>query len=75
VEGYLYQIYYTMFEHNERLERNWRLDYLLLAYLLWADIVVSDDQRFFRAVFEALWKPRGKRMESAEGFATLLSGL
>lgn len=47
-------------------------DYEQLAHLIWADVVVSDRQAFFRSAFDTLWKPRGKRMESAASFIELL---
>jgi hypothetical protein len=67
--------YYAMIEHNLRLDRNAQADYEQLAYLLWADVVVSDDDRFFRSAFQTLWAPHGKRMESAGSFATLVQAL
>lgn len=75
VEGFLYNGYYAMVEHNHPLDRNAQLDYELLAHLTWADLVVSDDQRFFQHAFDAIWKPRGKRLENAEGFAALMDRL
>ncbi len=75
VEGFLYAFYYAATEHSEPLDRNAQVDYELLAHLTWADLVVSDDQKFFRRAFETMWKPRGKRLESAEGFAALMDRL
>ena len=75
VEGVLYSIYYAGFEHNQTIDRNAQADFEQLAYLLWADVVVSNDERFFRSAFEALWKPRGKRLESAQSFAALLTAI
>ena len=69
VEGFLYASYHAAVKHNERIDGNAQADYIQLAYLTWADIVVSNDQRFFRQTFEAIWKPRGKRLETAESFA------
>jgi hypothetical protein len=71
VEGFLYAGYYAAAEHNEPLDRNAQVDYELLAYLTWADLVVSNDEGFFRRAFETMWKPRGKRLESAESFSDL----
>ncbi|MCI0424199.1 MAG: hypothetical protein L0312_34160 [Acidobacteria bacterium] len=75
VEGFLYNGYYAIVEHNEPLDRNARTDYEQLAYLTWADLVVSDDQRFFRNAFQAIWKPRGKRLETSEGLVSLTQRL
>ena len=38
-------------------------------------IVVSDDERFFRSAFDVIWKPRGKVLESAAGFAARLQNI
>lgn len=75
VEGFVYSQFYAAIEHNGRLDGNEQSDYEQLAHLIWADMVVSDDQAFFRSAFDALWKPRGKRMESAASFVDLLETL
>jgi hypothetical protein len=75
VEGLVYSQYYAAIEHNGRLDGNEQADYEQLAHLIWADVVVSDDQAFFRSAFDALWKPRGKRMESAATFVALLKNM
>ena len=75
VEGFVYSQYYAAIEHNGRLDGNEQADYEQLAHLIWADVVVSEDQAFFRSAFDTLWKPRGKRMESAESFVELLETL
>ena len=71
VEGLLYSGYYAAVKHNDPIDENAQADYEQLAYLTWADIVVSNDRRFFRRAFEEIWKPRGKRLETAESFAEL----
>jgi hypothetical protein len=75
IEGVLYSAYYAMIEHNLPLDRNAQADYEHLAYLLWADVVVSNDEKFFRSAFQTLWASRHKRMESAESFAALVRAL
>ena len=65
VEGFVYSQYYAAIEHNKPLDRNAQADFEQLAYLTWADIVVSDDEGFFRSAFDVVWKPRGKLLESA----------
>ncbi|MCU1317506.1 MAG: hypothetical protein JWN63_2828 [Candidatus Acidoferrum typicum] len=75
IEGVLYSAYYAMIEHNLRLDRNAQADFEQLAYLLWADVVVSNDERFFRSAFQTLWAPHGRRMESVESFTTLVREL
>ena len=71
VEGMLYAYHHAVTKQNDPVDENAQLDYEQLAYLTWADIVVSNDERFFRQAFEAIWKPRGKRFETAESFAAL----
>jgi hypothetical protein len=39
------------------------------------DIFVSNDTRFQRAAFDELWRPKGKRLETAESFADLMRRL
>jgi hypothetical protein len=75
IEGALYSGYFAMIEQNLALDRNAQADYEQLAYLLWADVVVSNDEKFFRSAFQTIWAPRGKRMESAESFAALLRAI
>ena len=71
VEGFLYASYHAAVKHNERIDGNAQADFIQLAYLTWADIIVSNDQRFLRQAFEAIWKPRRKRLETAQSFAEL----
>ena len=75
VEGLLYQFYHAAAKHNQRIDRNAQADYEQLAYLTWADLVVSDDEGFFREAFEAIWRPLGKRRESSQSFAELAQRL
>ena len=75
VDGFLYNGYYAALEQGKRIDRNAQADYEQLAYLTWADLVVSNDASFFTHAFDAIWKGRGKRMESAESFVKLLERL
>lgn len=75
VEGFLYHGYHAAVEHNDRIDRNAQADYEQLAYLTWADVVVSDDEGFFRDAYEAIWRPRGKRLESSQSFVELMRRL
>ena len=75
VEGVVYTGYHATVRHNEPIDENTQPDYEQLAYLTWADIVVSNDRRFFRQAFEAIWGPRGKRLETSESFAALVDRL
>jgi len=72
VEGFVYSQYYAAIEHNKPLDRNAQADFEQLAYLTWSDIVVSDDEGFFRSAFDVIWRPRGKLLESAANFAARL---
>ena len=73
VEGLIYHQFHAMFEHNKKIDVNAQADYEQLAYLLWADVFVSNDAKFQRDAFDTLWKPRGKHMETVESFASLLA--
>jgi hypothetical protein len=75
VDGFLYNGYYAALEQRERIDRNAQADYEQLAYLTWADLVVSNDASFFTHAFDAIWRGRGKRLESAETFVKLLERL
>jgi hypothetical protein len=75
IEGVLYSGYYAAIEHNLALDRNAQADFEQLAYLTWADVIVSNDQKFFRSAFQTLWAPRGKRLETSESFAALMDKL
>lgn len=75
VEGFLYNGYYAALEHYGRIDRNAQADYEQLAYLTWADVMVSNDTRFMRSAFDTLWRPRGKRFETAESFAALATNI
>ena len=75
VEGVVYAGYHATVRHNEPIDENTQPDYEQLAYLTWADIVVSNDRRFFRQAFDAIWKRHGKRLETSESFAALVNRL
>ena len=72
VEGFVYSQYYAAIEHNGRLDGNEQADYEQLAHpslgRRW-QVVSNDGLAFFRGnACDTLWKPRGKRMESAASF-------
>ena len=73
IEGLLYSAYYAAVKHNDPIDENAQADYEQLAYLAWADIVVSNDRRFFLRAFEEIWKPREKRLETAESFSEFVN--
>ena len=73
VEGFLYSQYHAIAKPNEPIDKNAQSDYEQLAYLTWADIVVSNDQKFFRSAFETIWNPCGKRLYTSAGFAEYIN--
>jgi hypothetical protein len=75
VRSIMYAIFYAAEEHNHRLDRNSQADYTQLAYLLWADAIVSNDQRFLRSAFDAMWRSAGKRFYTAEEFAKFIRAI
>jgi hypothetical protein len=75
VEGLLYAHWYAAVEHNKPIDGNAQADYEQLAYLCWAEVFVSNDAKFQLDAFNELWRPRGKRFETAESFAALMSRL
>ena len=75
VEGFSYMQYHAALRPHRKMDKNAQADYEQLAFLTWADIVVSEDKKFFRDAFDAIWKPRGKRLETAESFAVLANFL
>ena len=75
VEGFLYAGYHAAVQVNDPIDWNAQADYEQLAYLTWADIVVSNDQRFFRQAFEAIWEPHERRLETSESFVELANSL
>lgn len=75
IEGMLYSLYYAMTEQNSKLDRNAQADYEQLAYLVWADVIVSNDQSFLTKAFDAIWRPRGKHLYSSQQFTGLLREL
>jgi hypothetical protein len=67
IEGALYSAYYAMIENNRPLDRNAQADYEQLAYLLWADVIVSNEANFFHNAFQTLWAPRVSRCGNLAG--------
>ena len=41
----------------------------ILAHLLRADAIVSNETGFLKKAFEAIWKPRGKLLLTSDEFA------
>ena len=47
--------------HTLRVDKNDRADAAQLAYLLWADVMVSDDKRFMKEAFNLLYSDTNKK--------------
>jgi len=75
VEGIAFFGFHSGVLHNEQVDTNAQADYEQLCYLNWADVFVSNDEGFFRSAFDALWKPRGKRLFTCEEFVSLAARL
>ena len=75
IEGIVYTFYHATCKPNERIDTNAQIDFELLAFLTWTDIVVSNDEKFFAQVFEQIWKPRNKRLMTAERFTEFVNRL
>ncbi len=78
-EAYLKCWFATMFlpivDHELRVDKNDPSDATQLAYLTWADIIVSDDQRFMKAAFDLLYADKGKKFLTHRGFREYLDQL
>jgi hypothetical protein len=72
VDGQVYALHYAAIEQGKRIDDNAQADFEQLAYLTWADLFVSNDTRFLRDCFDTIWRPRGKRLETAESFVEFL---
>lgn len=70
VEGFLFGGYYALVRQNDPIDINAQADYEQLCYMNWLDVIVSNDQGFFRSAFNELWRPRGKLMWSTDELLT-----
>jgi hypothetical protein len=61
--------------HTLRVDRNDKADATQLAYLIWADIMVSDDLRFMKEGFQLLYGGTGKRLFTHSEFLQFLQQL
>jgi predicted ATP-binding protein involved in virulence len=76
-KGFLFAGYYAAKEQNMKLDRNRnaQVDYELMTYLNYADILVSADMGFQRSAFAALWEPHGKKFLTPKEFVTFIDTL
>ena len=75
VEGMLYAMHHAMAEPNSRIDPNAQVDIELLTYLNHADLVVSDDARFFKEAFSCLWGSQRKALMTSAEFVAFLGHL
>ncbi len=71
----LYMAYYAMTKPNAPIDTNAQADLNVMAHLLHADVLVSNEQGFLRTAFEELWKPRGKVLMTSPAFLEYLGKL
>jgi hypothetical protein len=75
VEVLAYADYDAERNQNSPLDSNWFEDAQQLCFLLDVDAIVSSDRGFMRRAFEALWRPRGKRMFTPDEFVAELPNI
>ena len=75
IEGIMFSVFYAATRHNDPIDINAQADVEQLCYLFWSDVVVSNDEAFFKTAFDELWKPRGKRLMNCEEFVVFLSNV
>lgn len=73
VRDMLYMAYYAMTKPNAPIDLNAQADLNVMAHLLQADIIVSDERGFLRTAFDDLWKPRGKVLMTGPQFLEYLN--
>lgn len=72
VANMLYMAHYAMTKPNEPIDLNAQADLNLMTHLLRADIVVSNEEGFFKTAFEDLWRPLGKILWTTEQLCRFL---
>lgn len=75
LRGWLSTIYLSVVNHNLRLSDNDRADAEQLAYLQWADFMISDDTRFMREAFNLLYSKSEKCLMTLPQFLIYLDHL
>lgn len=66
--GMLYAAYYAMTEHSHKIDVNTQMDVEHLTYLHGTDILVSNDIKFMKSAFDALWLLKGKKFMTTDQF-------
>jgi hypothetical protein len=68
IKATLATIFLPVVDHNLKVDRNDGADSQQLAYLIWADILVSDDTRFMKNGFDLLYASSSKRFMTLPQF-------
>ncbi|MBM3358669.1 MAG: hypothetical protein FJY54_13205 [Betaproteobacteria bacterium] len=71
----LYMAYYAMTKPNAPIDLNAQADLNVMAHLLHADVLVSNEKGFLRTAFDEIWKPRGKVLMTGPAFLDYLGRL
>jgi hypothetical protein len=69
----LYIAYYAMTKPNAAIDLNAQADLNVMAHLLHAEVLVSNEKGFLRTAFDEIWKPRGKVLMTGPEFLQYLS--
>ncbi|MGH7604691.1 MAG: hypothetical protein ACRENK_11935 [Gemmatimonadaceae bacterium] len=69
----LYMAYYSMTKPSAPIDLNAQADLNVMAHLLQAEVLVSNEKGFLRTAFEEIWKPRGKVLMTGPEFLQYLS--
>lgn len=72
VVNLLYVAHHAATKANAPIDINAQADLNLMTHLLFADVVVSNEQGFFKTAFDELWRPQGKIMWTTEQFCNFL---
>jgi hypothetical protein len=75
VDGIVFSGYFAACRPDEKIDRNAQADFEQLCYLQWADVFVSNDTKFLSAAFEALWKPKGRRLLTTDALLDVVARL
>ena len=68
-EDVVFQEVHFMTNQDSSIDINAQADLEILAHLLRADAIVSNETGFLKKAFEAIWKPRGKLLLTSDEFA------
>lgn len=75
VRDMIYMAYYAMTRPNQPIDSNAQADLNLMAHLLNADVLVSNEEGFLKTAFDDLWRPVGKVRMSATRFVDYIERL